>query len=426
MRDKTIRQKIKVKMQKAEINRASSKYCPSCIYLSLSVCFLIVSLIFPVTLHAAPKSDLQELRGRIDSLKKEIETAEETRNEASDGLKKSEQAISKMSRNLYELDQQQQSTKADLDKLGSQSQQTQGSIGLLQAQLGQLLYQQYLHGQQDPLVAMLNQQDANQISRQLHYYSYIARARSDTIQSLQKNLVQLQNITQRTQEKNTELARIKEEQANQKKQLLAEQETKKKVLANIAQKIAGHRKEISRLQQDEKRLTRLVEQLAKITAKLAKVPAQSKLSTQPKQVNNRVPDATLSNSAFQQLKGKMHLPITGELSNRFGTPREEGGSSWKGLFIRANSGQPVKAVASGRVVFADWLRGFGNLIIIDHDNNYMSLYGNNESIYKHVGDTVKAGDNIAAVGNSGGNPHAGLYFELRHQSKPFDPLTWTK
>jgi len=380
-------------------------------------------LTFPLSLQAAPKSDLQDLRGRIESLKKEVESAEETRNEASDALKKSELAIGKMSRNLHELDQQQQDTKSELDKLGGQSQQTRGSIGALQEQLSQLLYQQYLHGQQDPLVAMLNQQDANQIARQLHYYTYIARARAEMIQSLRKNLTQLQHITQRTQEKNAELVRIKEEQANQKKQLLAEQETRKKVLADIARQIAGHRKEISRLQQDEKRLTRLVEQLSKITAKLAKKPPQTR---QANPTNNQTPDASLANSSFRQLKGKMHLPVVGELSNRFGTPREDSGSSWKGLFIKSQSGQPVKAVASGRVVFADWLRGFGNLIIVDHDNSFMSLYGNNESLYKQVGDTVKAGDNIATVGNSGGNPYPGLYFELRYQSKPFDPLAWVK
>ena len=122
----------------------------------------------------------------------------------------------------------------------------------------------------------------------------------------------------------------------------------------------------------------------------------------------------------------MHLPVIGELINRFGTQREDSGALWKGLFIKAKTGQPVKAVASGHVVFADWLRGFGNLIIVSHDDSFMSLYGNNESLYKQVGDTVKAGDTIATVGNSGGNSEPGLYFELRYQSKPFDPLSWVR
>lgn len=414
--------------QKAKIINQPLKRVSGFKLLPFALFFLPLVLIFPLSLQAAPKSDLNEVRGRIETLKKEVKNAEGTRDEASDALKKSELAISKMSRNLHELEQQQQDTKSELDKLGGQSEQTQGSISTLQEQLSQLLYQQYLHGQQDPLVAMLNQQDASQIARQLHYYTYIARARAEMIQSLKKNLTNLQHITLRTQEKNAELVRIKEEQSNQKRLLLAEQGTRKKVLEDIAKQIAGQRKEITRLQQDEKRLTNLIQQLAKAAAK-AKAAAAAKQVKKPsetKLTNNKIPDASLANSSFRQLKGKMHLPTIGELSNRFGTPREDSGSSWKGLFIRAQSGQAVKAVASGRVVFADWLRGFGNLIIVDHDNSFMSLYGNNESLYKQAGDTVKAGDNIATVGNSGGNPQPGLYFELRYQSKPFDPLTWTR
>jgi septal ring factor EnvC (AmiA/AmiB activator) len=116
--------------------------------------------------------------------------------------------------------------------------------------------------------------------------------------------------------------------------------------------------------------------------------------------------------------------VRGELANHFGAPREDSGISWKGLFIRAQEGGEVRAVAGGRVVFADWLRGFGNLMIVDHGNGYMSLYGNNQALLKRVGDEVRAGDSIAAVGNSGGNQESGLYFELRHLSKPFDPLAW--
>jgi septal ring factor EnvC (AmiA/AmiB activator) len=113
------------------------------------------------------------------------------------------------------------------------------------------------------------------------------------------------------------------------------------------------------------------------------------------------------------------------VTNRFGANREDSGISWKGLFIKANEGAEVKSVANGRIVFADWLRGFGNLIIVDHGDGYMSLYGNNQTLLKPVGETVKAGDAIAAVGNSGGNASNGLYYELRRLSRPFDPLSWS-
>ena len=136
------------------------------------------------------------------------------------------------------------------------------------------------------------------------------------------------------------------------------------------------------------------------------------------------PDDSLSGKAFAALKGQLHLPIKGELVNRFGGPRQEGGLTWKGLFIRATEGQLVKAIADGRVVYADWLRGFGNLLIIDHGGGFMTLYGNNESLLRQVGDGITSGEAIAKVGNSGGNPDSGLYFELRQQGKPLDPLSW--
>jgi septal ring factor EnvC (AmiA/AmiB activator) len=129
---------------------------------------------------------------------------------------------------------------------------------------------------------------------------------------------------------------------------------------------------------------------------------------------------------FAALRGKLRLPARGELSNRFGTPREDGGTTWKGLFIRAPQGEEVKAVAPGKVVFSDWMRGFGNLLIVDHGGDYLSIYGNNETLFKQAGENVASGDVLGRVGNSGGNPETGLYFELRHLGKPFDPLSWVK
>ena len=118
--------------------------------------------------------------------------------------------------------------------------------------------------------------------------------------------------------------------------------------------------------------------------------------------------------------------MRGKLLNSFGGQRSGKHVTWKGLFIQSPSGSDVKAISEGRVVFADELRGFGNLIILDHGNGYMSLYGNNETLHKQVGNIIRGGDTIATVGNSGGNPDSGLYFELRHKGKPFDPLTWIK
>ena len=187
------------------------------------------------------------------------------------------------------------------------------------------------------------------------------------------------------------------------------------MLSNISLQLRQQRREINRLQRDENRLAQLVE---KITEMLAQPKSTSLFR------NDNLPDNRFDGRPFDQLRGKLALPVKGEITNRFGTPRPESTVQWKGLFLRTSSGQAVKAIAAGQVVFADWLRGFGNLLIIDHGKGYMSLYGNNETLYKEVGDILRGGDTIAAAGNSGGNEDFGLYFELRHKSKPLDPVKW--
>ena len=150
--------------------------------------------------------------------------------------------------------------------------------------------------------------------------------------------------------------------------------------------------------------------------------------SQPKSVfafhNDNLPDNHFDGSPFDQLKAGWRFRLKGEVTNRFGTLRPDSPVQWEGLFLKAHSGQAAQAIAAGRVVFADWLRGFGNLLIIDHGEGYMSLYANNETLYKQVGDVLHGGDTIASVGNSGGNEDFGSYFESRDQSKPLDPMKW--
>ena len=191
------------------------------------------------------------------------------------------------------------------------------------------------------------------------------------------------------------------------------------VVARLADDIARSRREIGRLKRDEERLARLVEEIARALA------AKPGSAPQPKgrRVEN-VADASVAARAFATLRGHLKLPVRGELANRFGAAREEAGTSWKGLFIRAVTGETVHAVADGRVVYADWLRGFGNLLIVDHGQGYMSLYAYNEGLLRQVGEKVRAGDPVAQVGNSGESADSGLYFELRRDGKPFDPMRW--
>ncbi|WP_297358120.1 peptidoglycan DD-metalloendopeptidase family protein [Thauera sp.] len=164
----------------------------------------------------------------------------------------------------------------------------------------------------------------------------------------------------------------------------------------------------------------------------APAPARSERAERPQRpepVIGEVRDAagaTPTGVRFGQLRGQLRFPVRGELVGRFGAPRAEGGTTWKGVFIRAGSGVEVRAVAGGEVVFSDWLRGYGNLIIVDHGSDYLSIYGNNDSLLKEVGDNVGGGDPIASVGTAGIGNESGLYFEIRHRGQPLDPLQWMR
>jgi septal ring factor EnvC (AmiA/AmiB activator) len=162
------------------------------------------------------------------------------------------------------------------------------------------------------------------------------------------------------------------------------------------------------LRADEARMTQLVEEIGRVFAKV-----------------EREPEPTVRRVAFSSLRGKLSLPVRGELTGRFGAPRGAGIEA-KGVFIRAPEGKPVKAIAAGQVVFADWMRGFGNLLIVDHGDAYLSIYANNESLLKQVGEIVTAGESVATTGSSGGNEETGLYFEMRHLGRAFDPLRWVR
>jgi septal ring factor EnvC (AmiA/AmiB activator) len=198
------------------------------------------------------------------------------------------------------------------------------------------------------------------------------------------------------------------------------------VLRRLSGEVARGKKEIGRLKRDEQRLSRLVEEIGRELAaqKARKEGAGAAPERKPGTAVDQVADASLSSLPFASLKGKLRLPVKGELMNHYGGPREEGGVTWRGLFIRAGVGELVRAVADGRVVYADWLRGFGNLLILDHGDGYMSLYGYNDGLLRRVGDPVRSGDPVAQVGASGGAAESGLYFELRLDGRPFDPLRW--
>ncbi|MFB3081689.1 MAG: murein hydrolase activator EnvC [Nitrosomonadaceae bacterium] len=373
-------------------------------------------------LYAAPeanKKGLGQLRDRIEILQKDLENKEESKSEVSGALRVAEQAIRKISRKLADLIHERYEVKKKLNQLQKTLDLIKNKIIVQQTHLSKLLYQQYIGGQHEYFRLLLNQQNPNQVAREMHYYGYLSRARANDINTLRVNLEKHRAIVHESNKKAAKITSIQAKQAGQKKLLVQEEIKYKKLLTSISKQVDQRRRKINKLKRDEKRLSRLVEKIGKRKLRSHKDRAAILSS-------DSLPDASVNGKAFSSLKGLLSLPIRGEIVNRFGGPRSDGGVSWKGLFIRSSIGKNVKAIASGQVVFADWLRGFGNIVIVDHGDNYMSLYGNNQTLAKKVGNTIHGGDTIAIVGNSGGNPDSGLYFELRHKGKPFDPLKWIR
>ncbi len=367
------------------------------------------------TAHATQQEELENLRKRISTMQHEVEQTSESRDEAADALRESERAISDSNRQLAALATQQRIADHQLNQLQTQQQQLDRSMAGQQALLGKLLYQQYLGGTQTYSKLILNNQNPNQVAREIQYYGYIARNRAAWLASLRKNLQQVQTVRSQTSATRAELSDLQNEQKTQQRDLQKQQQARQQMLLKVSQKLRSQRSEIKRLQANENRLAQLVEKLTKMLAK----PSSKSIFR-----NDKLPDNRFAGKAFAELKGRLAFPVLGDIINSFGSTRPDSTVVWKGIQIKAANGQSVKAIASGRVVFADWLRGFGNLLIVDHGTGYMSLYGNNETLYKQVGDELQGGETIASVGNSGGNEDSGLYFELRLASKPLDPLKW--
>ncbi|QDX81720.1 hypothetical protein B9N43_10920 [Denitratisoma sp. DHT3] len=373
------------------------------------------------------QTELKEIRGRIGALQKDLARSETSRNNVSDQLRATESAISTANRRLRELGQERAETEEALAQLKQQSGQLSGSIGRQQKQLSQLLYRQYLHGEADALQLMLMGTDPNQAARDRHFLRLLSAAEARMLAELRDSLRQKQRLSAKVEEQRTKLAEIEKRQQESRASLLSRQQERQALLARISSQIKAQRREIGTLKENEQRLTQLIARLSRPApakpAPSVKAPARRN-AAEPVLKNEHAPDPAAAGGAFASLRGKLRLPLKGEIAGRFGAARPEGGT-WKGLFIRAAEGSEVRAVASGRVVFADWLRGFGNLLILDHGDGFLSVYGFNQSLLRESGREVKTGDVIATAGASGGGVESGLYFELRHQGLPFDPLKWS-
>lgn len=335
------------------------------------------------------------------------------RREARDALRASERAISEANRSLAELEAEGRRLRAESARLANERSSLQSGLSEREAALGRMLAARHAAGAPDALRVALSGDDPAAVARMMHYSGYVSRAAAGVIAAHRAGVLEAERLARETEARRARLAEIERASRADREKVLAERREKRRVFDRVAKEVRAGRREIRTLRADETRLARLVERLGRIV----------------RQRVERVPQAGQAPSAgasFATLRGTLALPVAGELTGRFGAPRGSAGVEAKGVFIQAPEGRPVRAVARGQVVYADWMRGFGNLLIVDHGEAYLSIYANNESLLRRVGDSVAAGEVVATTGASGGNEESGLYFELRHLGRAFDPLRWVR
>jgi murein hydrolase activator len=357
------------------------------------------------------------LRARIQSLSAALEQKEASRREARDALRASERAISEANRELAALDLGRRELRAEAAHIAARRRALEVSLAERGEAIERLLRARQAGRSPDALRLALSAQDPAEIARTLHYLGHLSRAAAAMLRAYRSELAELKELDAQARAKADSLQALEQARRSQRERVLSERRDRQALFERLAGEIRQSRKQIKVLRADETRLARLVEELGRVIA--SRRPAEA-LRVE------KVPEGRAAPGPFSRLRGKLRLPVRGELTGRFGAPRGASGTEAKGVFIRAPEGQPVRVVASGQVVYADWMRGFGNLLIVDHGEAYLSIYANAEALLKQVGEPVAAGETVATTGASGGNEETGLYFELRHLGKPFDPLRWVR
>ncbi|QYF95966.1 peptidoglycan DD-metalloendopeptidase family protein [Massilia sp. PAMC28688] len=432
---------------------------------------------------AAAEATRAEIAQKLARMKSELAKIEDQKEDAADTLAESEEAISNANRQLKELAQEQVETGQRLETLAEEQARLAAVVEAQRKQLADLMREQYIAGNEDRIKLLLSGDNPNRINRDMQLMAYVSRAKAQLLTSLRNNLAQVQTNQQKEQNAKAELDEIAQEERDQKALLEREKAKRAAVLGTLSKKAVTQRRQIGSLEKDQQRMTSLVDRLSRLikqqaeaaaaekrrqeavaaararaqaeAAALARARAQAEQERLAREAANpgakpanpveaeppkvvqrpvepaeppaRPADIALApaapDGAFASLKGKLRSPVAGQLAASFGSKRD-GGPSWKGVFIKAPEGSEVRSIAAGRVVFASWMRGFGNLIIVDHGSEYLSIYGSNQSLLKRVGDAVKGGDPIASAGNTGGGEESGLYFELRHRGAAFNPASW--
>lgn len=370
-----------------------------------AVCALLAS----ATVIAAAASPNRKTEAQLRALSQKIERMTQQvghdaleRERHSAALRAAEMSLGQSRGELGRLDHEYAQASAQRTALTQERDREQQSLVRERASLAGQLRAAYVLGSQEPLKLLLNQRDPLHSRRLYAYYSYFGRARADQIAQIQAQVQHLEALDAQLAQQQSDLTQLKASQQSQLQQLERARNDRQTVLASFNAAAQTHEQSLARLKTQQVDLERLLKEL------------DHSLKTVPP------PDIS---TAFGRDRGQLDWPVAGHVTEQFGS-RRASGISWEGVVIATERGAPVNAVAAGRVVYADWLPGLGLLVILDHGEGYMSLYGHNDRLLKATGESVSAGESIAAAGDTGGRASPELYFEIRRGGKPVDPAPW--
>lgn len=353
--------------------------------------------------RAKYEARIEQLQRNIQKLQSSLEQAQGTRDQLREQLEASESEIGELLRNIERIEKELEEQKEDLQSLKSERRDLQIARAEQQEAIARQVRAAYQLGRQSQIKLLLNQESPQRVDRLLRYYDYWLEARADKISRYLGTLKQLDQLEPRIQERSRQLAQSQKGLETRHQQLREQQKTRQQTLAKLNERIRSTDQKLGELRQDRARLESILEEMANSLAGLA-LPGDGQ--------------------AFSERKGRIPRPARGPVRHAFGSPQLNGQVPRTGLVIAAPAGAPVIAVHHGRVVFSDYLRGHGLLLIVDHGEGYMSLYAHNQALYKETGEWVAPGETIARVGASGGQEQPGLYFEIRHKGRPLDPGPW--
>ncbi|MCW8329593.1 peptidoglycan DD-metalloendopeptidase family protein [Photobacterium sp. SDRW27] len=361
----------------------------------------LLYLAFSLPLSAANQNQLDGVKQEISRQQEQLGSKQKKVNTLQKSLKQQELSIATAAKKIHKADTQLTQLNRSISELQQEQQQLQQLQFGQQEMLKELLNTQYRQGQHSQLATLLSGEDSTELDRMSVYAERLSEARANALDQLAATSTEIQlkkhQLTQQRQQQQTLLTQLKTE----KSKLEKERQQRKKTVRQIKGQLKSDSQYLSELKTNEQRL---IKEIAK-----AKAAAEAA---------RRAPMDGLAKH-----KGKLPWPVTGSILHNYGTP-QQGELRWKGMVISKPAGSKVKAVYSGKVVFADWLRGYGLMLVIDHGKGDMSFYGYNQTLLKKVGDTVQAKDAIALVGDSGGQERSGLYFEIRRKGSPINPKGW--